>query len=54
MKNIDSFSQFQERSLEPIEEKKGPCWDGYKQVGLKKKGNKMVPNCVPEKSQKMK
>lgn len=24
------------------------CWDGYKQVGLKKKGNKMVPNCVPE------
>lgn len=52
MKNIDSFSQFQERSLEPIEEKKGPCWDGYKQVGLKKKGNKMVPNCVPEKPKK--
>ena len=24
------------------------CWDGYKQVGLKKKGNKMVPNCVKE------
>ena len=24
------------------------CWDGYKQVGLKKKGKKMVPNCVPE------
>ena len=23
------------------------CWDGYKQVGLKKKGNVMVPNCVP-------
>ena len=23
------------------------CWDGYKQVGMKKKGNKMVPNCVP-------
>jgi len=23
------------------------CWEGYKQVGLKKKGNKMVPNCVP-------
>lgn len=22
------------------------CWDGYKQVGLKKKGDKMVPNCV--------
>jgi hypothetical protein len=24
------------------------CWDGYKQVGMKKKGDKMVPNCVPE------
>jgi hypothetical protein len=23
------------------------CWVGYKQVGLKKKGNKTVPNCVP-------
>lgn len=25
-----------------------PCWDGYKQVGMKTKGNKMVPDCVPE------
>jgi hypothetical protein len=24
------------------------CWDGYRQVGVKKKGNRMVPNCVPE------
>jgi hypothetical protein len=24
------------------------CWDGYKQIGLKKKGNRMVPNCVQE------
>ena len=23
------------------------CWDGYEQVGLKKKGDRMVPNCVP-------
>ena len=23
------------------------CWDGYKQVGMKKKGDKMVPDCVP-------
>jgi len=23
------------------------CWDGYKQVGMKKKGDKSVPNCVP-------
>jgi nicotinic acid mononucleotide adenylyltransferase len=25
-----------------------PCWDGYKQVGMKKKDGKEVPNCVPE------
>ena len=24
------------------------CWKGYKQVGMKKKGKKKVPNCVPE------
>jgi len=23
------------------------CWNGYKQEGMKKKGKKMVPNCVP-------
>jgi hypothetical protein len=27
------------------------CWTGYKQVGMKEKGGRMVPNCVPvEKS----
>ena len=31
-----------------MDEEKGPCWTGYKQVGMKKKGKKMVPNCVPE------
>jgi len=25
-----------------------PCWDGYKQIGTKKKGGKTVPNCVPK------
>ena len=29
-----------------IDEKQGPCWDGYQQIGMKKKGGKMVPNCV--------
>ena len=27
---------------------KEACWVGYKQVGMKKKGNRMVPNCVAE------
>ena len=34
-----------------------PCWDGYKQIGMKRgKSGKMVPNCVPidEKSAKQK
>lgn len=39
---IRNFSQF-------LEEAKNPCWTGYKQVGLKKKNGKMVPNCVPLK-----
>ncbi len=35
--------------FESVDERKGPCWSGYKQVGMKKgkKGNR-VPNCVPE------
>jgi len=32
-------------NLQKIEEK---CWVGYKQLGMKKKGKKMVPNCVKE------
>ncbi len=25
-----------------------PCWKGYEMVGMKKKGGRKVPNCVPE------
>jgi hypothetical protein len=28
--------------------KKEACWTGYRQAGMKKKGDKVVPNCVPE------
>ena len=27
--------------------KRGSCWVGYEQKGMKKKGGKLVPNCVP-------
>jgi len=37
-KNLDSFN-----------ESKDPCWSGYEMVGMKKKGKKDVPNCVPKK-----
>ncbi len=29
-----------------LDEKKN-CWDGYRMEGMKKKGNRRVPNCVP-------
>ena len=32
------------------EGKNDPCWDTHKQVGMKKKGGRMVPNCVPKES----
>ena len=31
-----------------MKEARGTCWIGYKQVGMKKKGDRMVPNCVAE------
>jgi hypothetical protein len=31
-------------------EVKESCWDGYQQIGMKKKGKKSVPNCVPKES----
>jgi hypothetical protein len=30
------------------------CWKNYKQEGMKKKGKRMVPNCVPKKKKKKK
>lgn len=30
------------------EAKDDPCWKDYEMVGMKKKGKKMVPNCVPK------
>jgi hypothetical protein len=33
--------------MKPKSEVDEACWVGYKQEGLKKKGKKMVPNCVP-------
>lgn len=28
-----------------------PCWKGYKQIGMKDKNGKQVPNCVPESNE---
>ena len=29
------------------------CWDSHKQVGLKMKGGKRVPNCVPKNEEEI-
>lgn len=47
-KDIDTKKKEEERLKKEKElEKKEECWTGYTQKGMKKKGNKMVPNCVP-------
>lgn len=55
MKTYKEFKEAVNRAQQAkiaIEKKKkneaqGPCWDGYEMQGMKKKGDKMVPNCVP-------
>jgi hypothetical protein len=37
-----------------MKKSKKPCWKGYEMVGMKKKGGKQVPNCVPLTSKKKK
>jgi len=41
-KNVD------EQIREVIKKTIAECWKTHKQVGMKKKGDKMVPNCVPK------
>ena len=44
---FDDLSSYEEYNA-LIAAGKSPCWDGYKQVGMKKgKNGNMVPNCVP-------
>jgi len=39
-------------TLQDLDEiKTEECWKGYKQVGMKKKGDRMVPDCVPEENE---
>ncbi len=35
-----------------MKKSKGPCWSGYQMVGMKSKGGRKVPNCVPVKKAK--
>jgi hypothetical protein len=49
------YSAFHKKKTEPVKEsdetleEDDPCWKNYEMVGMKKKGKKTVPNCVPKK-----
>ena len=47
-KDLEKFEK--ELKTKGFIKEEGPCWDGYKQVGMKNKGGKQVPNCVPEEN----
>ena len=56
VKEEDAYDKDDEKPKKPKPKKEDldedsfeeACWVGYKQVGLKNKGGKQVPNCVPE------
>jgi len=43
-KKAKAFAKAQAKS---VKEDKDPCWKGYEMIGMKKKGGRKVPNCVP-------
>ena len=43
---MKTFSSIRQELIKLDED--GPCWDSHKQVGMKKKNGRMVPNCVPK------
>jgi len=49
--DIGEFAEFNGKQVPldfPIEEElEEACWSGYVKKGMKKKGDKVVPNCVP-------
>jgi len=44
----DFRNQFSDEVDESKTTEVDPCWKGYKQVGMKDKDGRQVPNCVPE------
>ena len=48
MKRRKAIAKAMKKEETEVAEDKDPCWDSHKQVGMKKKGGKMVPNCVPK------
>lgn len=49
IETIKKLLDYDNRKAE-MNEESDPCWTGYKQIGMKKKNGRQVPNCVPSKS----
>ena len=47
----DSFDSY--KAGNDLKEDKDPCWDNYEMIGMKKKGGRKVPNCVPKNEEKV-
>ena len=45
---MKTFKQFVAEVKKPTGKLKDACWTGYTAVGMKMKGGRKVPNCVPE------
>ena len=45
---MKTFKEYLEEVKKPTGDLKKACWDGYTAVGMKMKGGRKVPNCVPE------
>ena len=45
---MKSFKKFINEVKKPTGDLKKACWTGYTAVGMKMKGGRKVPNCVPE------
>ncbi|NBR10516.1 MAG: hypothetical protein EBT98_12870 [Opitutaceae bacterium] len=46
---MKSFKDLRKKLKNPTGDLKDACWKGYVAVGMKEKGGKKVPNCVPVK-----
>jgi LysM repeat protein len=47
-RSVTGFAKASNRLQKREEELEEDCWDGYEQIGMKNKGGKKVPNCVPK------
>ena len=48
---LQTLSNYKKQNIskESVVKENSPCWKGYKQVGMKDKDGRQVPNCVPNK-----